>query len=74
MFYAKLAVERLLQLTAIVALLFVAGMTYAHFTKVHVLSQDIPPNMICVYNSGAEVYLCDAHMEEQWHLDWKRPE
>ena len=72
-FYTKLAAERFTQLGILVALLFAAGMTYAHFTKVHVLSQDIPHNMLCVYNTGADVYICDAHMEEQWHLDWKRP-
>jgi len=72
-FYTKLAAERFAQLGLLVALLSVAGMTYAHFTKVHVLSQDIPRNLICVYNTGADVYLCDAHADESWYLDWKRP-
>ena len=72
-FYTKLAAERLAQFGLVVALLFAAGMTYAHFTKVHVLSQDIPRNLICVYNTGADVYLCDAHADETWYLDWKRP-
>lgn len=72
-FYTKLAAERFAQLGLLIAFFAVAGMAYAHFTQVHVLSQDIPHNMICVYNTGADVYICDAHADESWYLDWKRP-
>ena len=72
-FYTRLAATRFAQLGLIVALFAIAGIVSAHLTKVHVLSQDIPHNLICVYNTGADVYLCDAHADESWYLDWKRP-
>jgi hypothetical protein len=46
-FYTKLAAERFAQLGLLIAFFSVAGMAYAHFTKVHVLSQDIPARGVC---------------------------
>ncbi len=63
-----------LGLVALFFLVGVASIAYAHFTRVHLLSQDIPPNLTCIHNTGADVYLCEAGRDPSWYLDWKRPE
>ena len=63
-----------LKIAALVAVISAGSIAYAHFTRVHLLSQDIPPNLTCIHNTGADVYLCEAGRDPSWYLDWKRPE
>ena len=63
-----------LKLAALFLFIIVGSVAYAHFTREHVLSQDIPPNLTCIHNTSADIYLCEAGSEQKWYLDWKRPE
>ena len=51
------------------ALLVWSAMTvYAYFTQEVIYSQDIPPNIVCIYDTIPEGYICIPDEDLPWYL------